>query len=209
MMEYLISSLILNVGLIGYYYYKNIYIPKNYKKTIIIEEKSGARQIKMDWSKVIKGNTIKLLNRKVKLQYDTESKKEGEETVQIDFIDNKGKPVLILRTNGEKYTYCTYDGAKITGLTKDQRIWFADQVERVKKQYSLDNAFSRFLEDYGRDVIWGLVLIGTIAVCLKFGSQPSDNFISSFGGAIQSLKQAVLSLGGQIDKLGVGGVPGV
>jgi len=206
MIEYLISSLILNAVLFAYTYYNNIYVPKKYKKVIIIEEKSGARQIKMDYAQEIKGNTITLLKRKVKLEYDTESKEEEGKTVQIDFIDNKGKPVIILRTNGEKYTYCTYEGNKITGLTKDQRIWFADQVERVKKQYSLDNALSRFLEDYGRDVIWGLVLIGSIVVTLKFAGQPSEHLISSLGSAIESLKRAVLGVG---EQLGNSGSPGI
>jgi hypothetical protein len=209
MIEYVISSLLLNIGLGAYLFYNNMYVPKNYKKVIIIEEKNGARQIKMDYAKERKGNTITLLKRKTNLQYDTESKTEDGSKVDVEFIDNVGKPVLFLRTNGEKYTYCTYKGNEITGLTKDQRIWFADQAERVNKQYTLDNALSKFLGTYGRDIIWGLVLIGSIIACLKFAGQPSEGFINSFGNAIQSLKEAVLSLGGQIDKIGVGGSPGI
>jgi len=202
MIEYLISSLVFNVILFGYVYYKTMFIPKKYKRVIIIEEKSGARQIRFDWCKEQKGNTIKLLNKKATLQYDTESKKEDGVKAEIDFIDTKGRPAIILRTNGEKYTYCTYDGVKITGLTKDQRIWFTDQAERVTKQYNTENAFGRFLDKYGRDVIWCCALIGISIILVKFAGEPSEQMVDALGSSISRLIDAVGLAG---DKLAVTG----
>ena len=85
-------------------------------------------------------------------------------------VDNKGKDVIILRNDGELYTYCDYKDNEIKGLTKDERIWYFDKLNQIEDQYSTDSALSTFLSKYGRD----LVLVGNVPIPLLTHGTPED-----------------------------------
>lgn len=200
MIEYLIMSAVFNLILIGFMFYKLIIIPQKYKRVILIEEKNGkVNKVKLDYAKVKGKNTLNLLYGKKQINYGTRIGKDGKLTIDekpYEFVDNKGKDVIFLRTDGELITYCGYNSGKIHGLTMDQRKTIYDFLKTKEAQYDPENRLDKFINMYGVHIIWGVVYLITVFFFLKYGGEPSSTFSQAVNRMVDAINSFSNSLGG-------------
>ena len=194
MIEYLISSFITNIGLLGFLVYKLMLFPKKYNKVIIIDEKGGSTQIKIEYCKIVKDNELKVIGKKLTLKLQNE---ENEENTR--YLDSKGKNIYIVRTtDGILYSYVKYEKTLLKGLSKEKRVFFADLVESNNKEWNNDNPLGKFFADNSTLIIMVLCLMGMSILLLKFSGEPSKQLIDTFGQAITTATNALTSATGAL-----------
>jgi hypothetical protein len=190
MIEYLISSLITNLGLIGFMFYKLIIFPKKYSKIIIIEEKGGNTQIKVRYCKILKDNQLKIIGKKITLRLTDDDLDKKNTT----YLDGKGKNLYIVRTpDNIKYSFVKYEKNTLKGLTKEQRIFFADLIVSNTKEWSNETKFGKILDKYGKDIMYLTFFLIATVIYLKFAGEPSKQFIDSFSSVITSATNGITS----------------
>lgn len=192
------GSVLLNIILATILIFEKVLLPSKFKKFIIIDESKGGEQISIDWGKEQDENKIKLRKRKVILELDSESG-EGD---NIRFIDKKGKPLYVIRTNGEKYTYCTYEGGVIQGLTRNQREFFKQQRIRADKQYT-PKSLNEWWAKNGLAIATLVIFAIGMAIAYKTGAQQGETLVTKAMELINTLKASIESINMP------GGLPGV